>query len=51
MRLEFNPYGETPAFSLEIALGAERCTVAGSPVGEVRVLPEQGKYNGAMARR
>ena len=50
MRLEFNPYGETPVFSVEMALGAERCTVAGSPVGDVRVLPEQGKANGEMAR-
>jgi len=51
MRLEFNPYGETPVFSVEMALGAERCTVAGSPVGDVRVLPEQGKENGDMARK
>lgn len=50
MRLEFNPYGETPVFSVEMILGTERCTVAGSPVGEVRVLPEQGKQNGAMAQ-
>ena len=51
MRLEFNPYGMTPAFSVEMALGAARCTVAGSPVGEVRVLPEQGIVNGELARR
>ena len=51
MRLESNPYGETPVFSVEMALGAERCTVAGSPVGEMRVLPEQGKENGDMARK
>jgi general secretion pathway protein H len=50
MRLEFNAYGETPAFSVEMAFGAARCTVAGSPVGEVRVLPEQGNENG-VARR
>ena len=51
MRLEFNPYGETPVFSFEMTLGAARCTVAGSPVGEVRVLPEPGKENGELAQR
>jgi general secretion pathway protein H len=51
MRLEFNPYGATPSFSVEMALGAERRTVAGSPIGDVRVLPEQGKGNGEVARR
>lgn len=51
MRLEFHAYGETPAFSVEMALGTARCTVAGSPVGEVRVLPEQGNENGELARR
>lgn len=51
MRLEFNPYGETPVFSVEMTLGAARCTVAGSPVGEVRVLPEQAKENGEVAQR
>jgi general secretion pathway protein H len=51
MRLEFDPYGATPSFSVEMALGAARCTVAGSPIGEVRVLPEQGKDNGELARR
>jgi general secretion pathway protein H len=51
MRLEFNPYGATPAFSVEMALGAARRTVAGSPIGEVRVLPEPGEVNGELARR
>ncbi len=51
MRLEFNPYGATPSFSVEMAFGAARCTVAGSPIGEVRVLPEQGKDSGELARR
>jgi general secretion pathway protein H len=50
MRLEFNPYGAT-SFDVEMALGAARCMVAGSPIGEVRVLPEQGKENGELARR
>ena len=51
MRLEFRPYGETPAFNIELALGTERCTVAGSPVGEVRVLSDQGKDYGELAQR
>jgi general secretion pathway protein H len=51
MRLEFNPYGATPSFSVEMALGAERRTVAGSPIGDVRVMPEQGKGDGEVARR
>ena len=51
MRLEFNASGASSVFSVEMALGAERCTVAGSPIGEVRVLPEQGKGNGDLARR
>ena len=51
MRLEFNPYGETPAFNIELALGAERVTVAGSPVGEVRVLSDQGYDHGELAQR
>jgi general secretion pathway protein H len=45
MRLEFNPYA-TLSFSVDMVFGAEHCTVTGSPVGEVRVLPEQGKNNG-----
>jgi general secretion pathway protein H len=46
MRLEFNPYSTTLSFSVDMAFGAEHCTVTGSPVGEVRVLPEQVKRNG-----
>ena len=51
MRLEFNPYGATSSFSVEMALGAARSTVAGSPIGDVRVLPEPGKEHGDLARR
>jgi len=50
MRLEFNPYGAT-SFNVDMALGAARCVVAGSPIGEVRVLPEQGQENGELARQ
>jgi len=51
MRLEFHAYGATSSFSVELALGAARCTVAGSPIGEVRVVPEAGKENGQTAQR
>ena len=51
MRLEFTPQGSTLAFSIGMSLGAERYAVAGSPVGEVRVLPGDGKSGGEVARR
>jgi general secretion pathway protein H len=49
MRLEFGPYGPAPAFSIEMAFGAERFIVAASPVGDIRVLPGAGKQNGNLA--
>jgi general secretion pathway protein H len=51
VRLEFNPYGATSSFRVEMVLGDAHCTVEGSPIGEVRVLPEQRKENGELARR
>ena len=51
MRLEFNPYGPTLSFSVEMSLDAAHDTVAGSPIGDVRVLPEQGRTNDEMVRR
>jgi general secretion pathway protein H len=42
MRVEFGSYGATDSFSIEMALGSARCTVANSPDGEVRVLPDGG---------
>ena len=51
MRLEFAPYGEAMAFSVEMSLGDARNTVAGSPVGDIYVLPEQGGGNGRTALR
>ena len=50
-RLEFSPHGQTLSFSVEMSLGAAHDTVAGSPVGEVRVVPAQGEANDEMARR
>ena len=47
MRLEFNPYGLTFSFTIEMSLGAARYAVAASPIGEVRVLPGEGKSSGA----
>lgn len=49
MRLEFSPQGSTMAYVIKLALGAEYYTVAGSPVGDVRVLPGQDKANSKNA--
>ena len=43
MRLEFAPYHTALAFNIEMSLGAARYAVAGSPVGEVRVVPGEGE--------
>jgi general secretion pathway protein H len=51
MRLEFNPYGATLAFTIEMSLGAAHYAVAASPVGEVRVLPGEGESSGELALR
>jgi general secretion pathway protein H len=51
LRLEFTPYRQTAAFSVDLSLGDARETVAGSPVGEIRVLPHEGNANGEIARR
>ncbi len=39
MRLEFSPYGATLAYTIELALGAERYSVEASPLGELRIVP------------
>ncbi len=51
MRLEFAPHGATLAFVIGMSLGAERYAVAGSPVGDVRALPGEGRSNADMALR
>ena len=38
MRLEFSPYVQTLAFTIELSSGAERYTVTASPIGEVRAV-------------
>lgn len=40
MRMEFSPYGLSPSYAIEISLGAARCTVAASPIGEVQVVSD-----------
>lgn len=45
MQLEFSPYGLTPAFEINMALGRRRCSVMGSPIGDVQVI--QGDAGGA----
>ena len=51
MRLEFAPEGSSLAFTIGLSLGAERIVVAGSPVGDVRVLPGEGIVYGSLALR
>lgn len=51
MRLEFSPYPPSLAFTVMMSLGVERTTISGSPLGEVRVLPGDGRTNGALALR
>ena len=51
MRLEFSPNGLTPAFTVEIEIGTQRYSVAGSPTGDVRAVPIEGATNAAMALR
>jgi len=49
MRVEFNAYGSVLSFSVEMSLGDAHCTVASSPIGEVRVLPEERRTNDKLA--
>ncbi len=51
MRLEFTPQGSTMAFTVGMSFGAERYSVAGSPVGEVRVIPGDASTSGDAALR
>jgi len=46
MRLEFAAQGAAPAFAIEMSFGAAHYTVAGSPVGELQVLPGAGNPRG-----
>src|SRR5471032_2012259 len=51
MRLEFAPEGSSLAFTIGLALGAERYLVTGSPIGDVRALPDEGNIYGGTALR
>ncbi|OGA40344.1 MAG: type II secretion system protein GspH [Betaproteobacteria bacterium RIFCSPLOWO2_12_FULL_62_13] len=51
MRLEFAPHGSSLAFSIGMSLGAVRYAIEGSPVGDVRVMPGEGKTDGDVALR
>lgn len=49
IRLEFTPQGSSLAFTIGMSLATERYAVAGSPIGDVRVVPGEGKTNGNVA--
>lgn len=49
MRLEFMPQGRVFAFTIDMALGAARCAVAASPLGEVRVSSQDEASGGTRA--
>ena len=51
MRLEFTPQGSSLAFTIGMSLGAVRYAIAGSPIGDVRVVPGEGITNGEVAPR
>lgn len=51
MRLEFSPQGSSLAFTISMALGAEHYAITGSPVGELRVVPGEGRSHGEVALR
>lgn len=50
MRLQFAPQGSSLAFTVLMSLGAERYTVAGSPVGDVRTVAGGGNADDTPAR-
>jgi general secretion pathway protein H len=51
MRLQFNPHGAVPSFSVDMSLGETRAAVEGSPLGEVRLVPQGGNGNDSFVRR
>ena len=51
MRLEFTPQGRVFSFTIEMTLGAARCAVAASPLGEVKVLSGDESSHDAPAPR
>jgi general secretion pathway protein H len=51
MRLEFPPQGASLAFTINLSLGEHRYAVEGSPIGELRVLPGEGRLSAEPATR
>jgi general secretion pathway protein H len=51
MRLEFKPYGQTVSFTIHLSLGDARDTIAGSPIGEIHVLPRPGAADNGVVRK
>ena len=51
MRLEFPPQGASLAFTINLSLGTDRYAVEGSPIGELRVLPGEGRLSAQAATR
>jgi general secretion pathway protein H len=51
MRVAFPSDGSMTAFSMDLALGAERYGLAASPVGDLRIAPGEGHTYGDMAAR
>ena len=51
MRVEFNAYGDVLAFSLDMSLGTSRYILINSPVGELSVIPAQGRVDDKMGGR
>ena len=51
MRLEFTPQGSALAFTIGMSLGAQRYSVSGNPIGDVRVSPGEGSSDGQVALR
>ena len=50
MRLEFTPQGRVYAFDIDLTYGAASCAVAASPLGEVRVSPDDEAADGTPAQ-
>jgi len=51
MRLEFTPSSPVLSFTIEMSFGAARYSVAATPMGEVRVLPNGKKTHDELALR
>jgi general secretion pathway protein H len=51
MRMELHSFGSTLSLTFEPFPGAAHRTVRGSPIGQVRVLPDEWKTNGETAQQ